>query len=290
VNKTGSKKKSGTKEPEEEVHYHYHGGYGQSYSRSSVEKGPNGEKKMVHHHYYYEPPRPYVEKSNKPKIAGALIIITAILGIIFGGALFVGAALFSDMEGFIGAFSPTETGEVTGKITLVNGTPVENVNVSIVGEDISTMTDADGEYSLLEVPMGNKKIKIEKEGYTTIIKKAFINPSNSDANINVDPEADPGGGNEHDFVLTPGTGVTNTGEYPPFELFSAFMAACGLMALIFSVIAIIGGYFAMKRRNFGMAAAGAFFGILAVGFGIGTVMGIIALLVLFLAKDEFSKE
>jgi hypothetical protein len=57
---------------------------------------------QVHHHYYYEAPRPPKKKSSKPTIAGALLILTAIIGLIGGVAIIGAGAMFStaDTEGF----------------------------------------------------------------------------------------------------------------------------------------------------------------------------------------------
>ena len=270
------------------MHYHYHGGYGESYSRTTVENGPDGERRAVHHHYYYEPPRPVKERSNKPRIAGSLLLIAGILGILFGIALSFGAAFMSDMPGLITSFGGSETEDVFGTVKLQDGTPAADVNISIVGEDINTTTDLNGKYRLFDVPIGQQEIMVEHPGYKTIIKTVFVNSeSNSDStNTGWDPTADTS--NEHDFILQPGEGEERTGEEIPFDLITAVLGICAVVSIAFSIMTMVGGFFALKRKNFGIAVLGAIFGILAVGFFIGTILSFITLFILLLSREEFS--
>ncbi len=58
---------------------------------------------------------------------------------------------------------------------------------------------------------------------------------------------------------------------------------CGSIPLIFGILALFGGIFAIQRKVFGMAVVGAVFSILA-GF---IIFGILALVFVILGKDEF---
>jgi hypothetical protein len=58
---------------------------------------------------------------------------------------------------------------------------------------------------------------------------------------------------------------------------------CGVIPLIFGILAMLGGVFAIQRKSFGMAVVGAVFSIPA-GY---IIFGILALIFIILGKDEF---
>lgn len=58
------------------------------------------------------------------------------------------------------------------------------------------------------------------------------------------------------------------------------------VTLICSIVALIGGIFALKRKNYGIVVAGSLVGI----FSFGLILAIVALFVLLLASDEFYEE
>jgi hypothetical protein len=266
---------------EEGVHIHYHtdepGARRKKESRSD-------SKHEIHYHYYYEPstfaPK---RRSSKPGIAGALMLLTAILGIISAVLLISGSFFVGGMgEGFE-FFDDDGKGDISGQITFLNGTPVENATISIVGEPLSTQTDAEGNYIIYNIPSGNHKIKIEKEGYNTIIYKQFIGPSDFNFEQNQDNE-NRNSENEFDFVLTPGNEELERGTHPPFQLIGGFMVICGVVIIILSIITLFGGYYALQRKKFGFVIAGAILGLFT---GIGIIFALIAIFILVLSRDEF---
>ncbi len=234
----------------------------------------------IHHHYYYEPPPPPMKgRSSKPSIAGALLLITAVLGIVGGVALFSLGFLFEDMEGGFTFFGEEQNGDITGTVVAKNGTPIAEVNISIVGEPLSTKTDSEGNYLIYNVPMGNHKIMVEKEGYITIIYKAFISPSKNPQNNEKDFS------NEFDFTLDTGSGVVEKGSYPPWDLIMVFTAVCGVLIVVFSIIALIGALQAFRRTGWGIAMTGAVLGLFTI---MGTLFALIAIFILVLSKNEFN--
>ncbi len=267
--------KSGEKK---EIHYHYHmDEAGMPGGPVPVEKKP-GE---LHYHYYYEPPKLTKPRSAKPTIAGVLLLIHAIItiGIV---VLLIGAGFFiSDPgSGFL-FFGGDDTGDVTGTVTLFSdGLPAENATVSILGTQLITQTNENGDYLIYNAPVGNQKIKVEKEGYNTIILKTYIEPENMDMDSD-DPNKPK---NENDFVLTEGNEVIEKGSYPPLDLIKNLLIVCGTVLVILSIIALIGAYASFKRENFTLALIGAIAGTITLG-----LFAIIALFILILAKDEFKK-
>lgn len=67
-----------------------------------------------------------------------------------------------------------------------------------------------------------------------------------------------------------------------------FMAVCGVILIVFAVIAVLGGIFALQRRFFGLAVAGGVFGLLGIGFVLGALLGLIGLIFVVLSRSEFS--
>ncbi len=236
----------------------------------------------IHHHYYYEPPPPPVKgKSSKPSIAGALLLIAAVLGIVGGVAFLSLGFVFGGMEeGFV-FFGEEQKGDITGTVFSLNGAPIADVNISIVGEPLRTTTDSDGNYIIYNVPSGNRKIMVEKEGYKTMIYKTFIDPSQ----YSRDKEND--FSNEYDFTLEIGEGVVEKGSYPPWDLIRGVTTICGVLIVAFSIVALMGAIQAFRRTGWGIAMTGAVLGLFTV---IGTLFALIAIFILVISKDEFDRQ
>jgi hypothetical protein len=78
-------------------------------------------------------------------------------------------------------------------------------------------------------------------------------------------------------------------------IFAAFFTSslvglgiCLAMIWVFSILAILGGICAVLKRLFGMAIIGAIFAILnPFTYGVGFVMGLVALILIAIGKDNF---
>ncbi len=62
---------------------------------------------------------------------------------------------------------------------------------------------------------------------------------------------------------------------------------CGGISALFGLGSIFGGSCAMKSENFGLAIVGAILGMISFGFGIGFVLGLLAVVFIAIAHDEF---
>ncbi|MCK4266887.1 MAG: carboxypeptidase regulatory-like domain-containing protein, partial [Thermoplasmata archaeon] len=67
---------------------------------------------------------------------------------------------------------PTETGSIEGSVVDENGDPVIGATVTIEG--YSTTTDANGDYSFTDVPVGDYTVRVEKSGYETTTTTATV--------------------------------------------------------------------------------------------------------------------
>jgi hypothetical protein len=263
-----------------EVHYHYH------MDEKGVPKGSGPIQKKpgeLHYHYYYEPPKMIKPRSSKPTIAGVLLLIHGIFNIALILLLIFAGVFVSDLGSGFEFFGEEGTGDITGTVTFLNGTSVENATISIVDTQFITTTDENGNYLIYNVPTGNQKIMVEFEGYNTIILKAFVEPENMDMQTHQNGDTDQNK-NEHDFVLTEGDDILERGSYPPFEFIRNILLVCAAVLIVLSIFSLIGAYAAFKRENFKLAIGGAIAGVLSLG-----LFALIALFILLLAKDEFKK-
>jgi|GEM_PF-1897407 len=63
---------------------------------------------------------------------------------------------------------------------------------------------------------------------------------------------------------------------------------CGGLDALFGVGSLFGGYLAIKRSSFALALAGAIVGMLGIGFLIGGLFGLIALICVAISRHEFT--
>jgi hypothetical protein len=234
--------------------------------------------------YYQPPPKKKSRLSNKPHVVGTILAAVAILGFI--GASF-GLAGFSIMADLIEDSTPDdELATITGKVTYLNGTGIEGVQVTVVGEALGTVTDAEGYYIIYEVPTGNQRIQATMDGFTTITRKVTVNQD-----VTFDGAFDPIEDIYTDvhFTMSPGDGSVEVGRFQTddIEIFKKFVVVCATIGLIASALTAMGAYFAFKRANPSLVVIGAVAGIFTFGFFVGSILAFVALFILLLSLDEF---
>lgn len=82
------------------------------------------------------------------------------------------------------------------------------------------------------------------------------------------------------------SGVTLPPEVSTQDL-QNIVAICGSILLIFGVLAIIGGVFAIQRKHFVFAVFGGIFGMIGIGFLLGAVLALIGLILVAVSRHEF---
>lgn len=71
---------------------------------------------------------------------------------------------------------PTPTGNLEGTVTdAETGSGIEGAAVSIDGTNYSTTTDADGNYSFIDIPVGTYTVTAAADGYISQSKEATVN-------------------------------------------------------------------------------------------------------------------
>ncbi|EMR73958.1 Carboxypeptidase regulatory-like domain protein [Thermoplasmatales archaeon SCGC AB-539-N05] len=215
------------------------------------------------------------EKTNKPTIAGVLLITAFILGVSWAGVFGFGESILKssmDQAGVSGIL-----GGVSGNVTDENNTLLSDVLIEVSGTNISTVTDQNGSYSLTNVSIGIQQLNITKEGYKPQIYEILVSP------FPIMPF-----NMEMEFVGIGNEGPAN--NHSISELWNKIRSTlyfCSVIFAVFSIFALLGGLYAIKRKNFGIVIIGSIFGILSFGFIFGSVCSIIALILLIISKEEF---
>ncbi len=211
------------------------------------------------------PIHPYVKlaPSAKPLIAGLLLIIAFILGVSMGSSLLIGPEFKG--EGFYQA-----------EVYDENKEPLENVSIYLIenGAKLVAKTDSNGYFSLNNISAGKHLIEIKKEGYKSIRVEIFVMPSS----ISIIKDQ---------FFMKKGEGFIK--EKTLFAMIIDYLPYLAIFFIIVSFPALIGGIFCLLKKNFIVAIIGAIFGIASIGFLIGSLFSIIALILIILSKNDFKK-
>ncbi len=220
-----------------------------------------GEKKEKE---WESPIHPLVKytPSSKPLIAGSLLIIVFILGIAMGTSIFFAEKAFKG-EGFY-----------QGEVYDEGENPIENVSVYLIDNTTKLVakTDAKGYFSLTNISAGKHVIRLEKEGYKTVVAEIFVMPANLPAL-------------KDKFIMKKGEGEVK--EKTAFAIIIKFFPYLAILFVMVSIPALIGGIFCFLKKYFVIAIVGAIFGIISIGFFIGSILSIVALVLILLSKDEF---
>jgi hypothetical protein len=252
--------------------------------------------------WYAPPPQAYgpappSRRSGKPKIVGILLIFSGVLSIIMGG--FFGAMMYNIVP-WMNEWSNNSsgTGEIDGIVIFMNSTPAAGVNVTVMDLGLMATTNETGDFRILDVANGWHDLKIEMPGYKTLVKGVYVNIMNAAGTSMSGTSNEP---TEADFQLQPGSGEQRLGEVHtpgsktiPMDataqsILRSMGAVCLVAGIVMGSFAILGGYFALRTERLGMVALGSICGLLSFGFAIGSVLALIALILLLLSTDEFER-
>ncbi len=222
------------------------------------------------------PPSLHVKPhSSKPMIAGVLLIIVFILGIIMGGLIGFSEDLIGEGVSQMGG-----TGSYGAIVKNETGDPLVNVTVVLVNNsNISTVTDENGEFLLEDIPTGYHEMKLIKENYTTLIVKILVFPQwRSEL--------------KEKFIIEKGEGENHIDSelVKTFEKVTSMLPVCSTIFIIFAVIALLGGILSIRRKNLLVAVVCSILGIFSIGFFIGSILSIAALILILLSKEEFGEK
>ena len=112
------------------------------------------------------------------------IIGTSLIGLLMVAGMTVSPAPAAAGEKVPSTQEPQRTRTVRGTVTDENGQPVPGAGIVVVGTNVGTNTDLDGNYSI-EVPQG-AKMEISFVGYLT----QMVTPEGSTCNVQMDPDVE----------------------------------------------------------------------------------------------------
>src|SRR5688500_13572423 len=75
------------------------------------------------------------------------------------------------------SISPSDVrllGRLVGSVTDDSMTPIEGANVTLIDLGSSTITDATGRFSFVDLPAGEITIAAAKAGFSGVTRKAFL--------------------------------------------------------------------------------------------------------------------
>lgn len=88
-------------------------------------------------------------------------------------------------------------------------------------------------------------------------------------------------------VLAIGQGLLYLAGASLITLGSGFLCVCGGLDFLFGAASVMAGLYAIKRENFAAAIIGAILGMLGIGFLIGFVFGLLAVIFIAISQKEF---
>lgn len=130
-------------------------------------------------HRYHEMHDKKRHRSVMATIAGVLLIITGVLGLIV--AMFMGAAAVliynADMNSV--NLGDGQFCSVLGQVTDERGEPISGAAVTIIDKDLYTTSDGAGTFCLVSLEPGIYTIEVKKDGYKTQMFETYLLDNNN---------------------------------------------------------------------------------------------------------------
>ena len=197
-------------------------------------------------------------KTNRPMLAAIILICVFVIGL--STSLFSQTFIETSLDVASGVGF---NGSVKLTITDIENKTIDRANIKING--ISGLTNNSGIFYIENVDLGIKNLEITTSGYKTYKKEIMVSPF-----FNY----------EDTIKLNNGSGTEDLIEFNS--------SSCTLIILIFSIFALLGSLVCLKRQYFDVAVVSSLIGIFSFGFFfIGTILSIIAFIVIIKSKDEF---
>jgi hypothetical protein len=91
------------------------------------------------------------------------------------------------------------------------------------------------------------------------------------------------------IAILGGTFAAAFGGLPGGGPLAGIVIVCGVILMIFGILALLGGIMSATRKNWSMALIGSIFGLFCLGFVFfeASIFSFIALILIAISKDEF---
>jgi hypothetical protein len=226
----------------------------------------------------YKPPkkkreRPIISPERRLKIAGILLIIVFVLGLLHG--------INSLLTGYI---TPITTEEDKPEYSDISGTiidnrtgrPIKNCKIIVLKTGQTSVSNTDGQYFIPNVKAGIHRISADSSGYIKVIKRVTVDPELM-GRINF--ELDEGIGNK---AIDESITLTEQNKNEDVNIFS-------VLILIFAFFGIVSALLAFRRTFFLICSFCAFISIMSIGFFIGSFLAIIAFILIVSSTEGFER-
>ncbi|RLF31322.1 MAG: hypothetical protein DRN07_07425 [Thermoplasmata archaeon] len=212
------------------------------------------------------PIHPLVEHhpSRKLFVAGVLLMVACLLGLAMGTSYFLAEDKL--LSG---------NGTYEGTVVDENGNAIAHAVISLADEEpprVVTHTDEQGLFSL-NITAGIHTITIAYDNYTT--KRVTIGVFPFETMIT------------EQFVLKK-NGEENTEKAMSARIFE-LLPLIFSMFVVLSIPPLVGAICCIMKKYMVVAVIGAVCGILSMGFLVGSLLSIVALILIIIARDEFTR-
>ncbi len=213
----------------------------------------------------YSPIHPTVKKikrSEKTTLAAIFLILSFILGISMGAILLAHHNML--YEG---------NGEIKGYVVDEKGNGLYDVSIYVDG-NFSMRSDEKGRFEIKNISAGEHVLTFEKNGFKKLVVKTFVLPSS----ISISEK----------YTLKKGSGEEKITSLTLYAV--KFLPVFSYAVITLSFLPLIGGIFCLMRKHFIIVVVSSVFGIFSFGFIVGSLLSIIALILVLLSRDEFEEE
>ena len=201
--------------------------------------------------------------------AGIILVIVALLGFFAGGTYFMH---WTEYESIV---DNTGLVDVQGVVQADDGTPLKDVEITMDGQNWTWTTNEQGRFYIYDVEGGIREIAFNLEDYQEQTQKVELEVSRINV-VNV--------------VLEEGECSSNC-KYidKTFEVSNPAEVSLllSILIILFSTMTLYGSIAALRKSNFGTALMGSVAGILSYGFILGSILAIVAMLMIFSDRDVF---
>jgi hypothetical protein len=72
------------------------------------------------------------------------------------------------------------------------------------------------------------------------------------------------------------------------DMISGIVLVCGVIWIILSIIVLLGGIMAWQKKRWGVVILGSILGLFTIGYGLGSLLALIALILAIVSRKEYT--
>ena len=201
--------------------------------------------------------------------AGIILVMVALLGFFAGGTYFMHWTEYEIIVDDVGLVN------VQGVIQTDDGNPLENVEITLNGQNWTWTSNEQGRFYIYDVEGGIREITFNLENYEEQTQKIELEVGRINVVNAILEEGDCSSDCEY---------IDKTFEVDnPAEI----SLVLSVIIILFSVVTLYGSIAALRKSDFSMALIGSIAGVLSYGFMLGSILSIVAMLMIFSDRAAF---